>query len=115
MTPFDPNEPLWDDLQAAEFLRLSPGSLRKARMSGGGPPYMKIGHRVRYVPRLVVEWCAERAQHSTAERQDHEPLCPTDYHAPPRPGPCDRLRTLRADSGRSRMARQDTVPADGDR
>ena len=63
----DPNEPLWDDCQAAEFMRLSPGTLRKARMSGSGPPFLKIGHRVRYVPRLLAEWCASAC--STFDRR----------------------------------------------
>jgi hypothetical protein len=53
------DEALWDDLQLAEFLKLSPGTLRKARMVGSGPPFLKFGHSVRYVPYSVREWCAQ--------------------------------------------------------
>jgi predicted DNA-binding transcriptional regulator AlpA len=76
MTPIDPSQPLWTDLQVAEFLQLSSGTLRKARMTGGGPPFLKIGNLVRYLPSAVQEWCAERVRRSTAEQQNHPPLVP---------------------------------------
>jgi hypothetical protein len=74
MIAMPPNESLWDDLEAAAFLKLSPLTLRKARMSGGGPPYLKLGHSVRYLPSSVRDWCAERAQRSTSEQQNRPPL-----------------------------------------
>jgi hypothetical protein len=76
MTPLDPNQPLWDDLQLAEFLKLSPGTLRKARMTGAGPPFLKFGNAVRYDPASVQQWCSERAQTSTSEQHNRPPLAP---------------------------------------
>ena len=79
MRPQD--EALWDDLQLAEFLKLSPGTLRKARMVGSGPPFLKFGHSVRYVPSSVRDWCAQRAQRSTSENSP--PLTPQHPHRGP--------------------------------
>jgi hypothetical protein len=92
MIAMPPNESLWDDLEAAAYLKLSPLTLRKARMSGNGPPFVKLGHAVRYVPSSVRDWCAERAQRSTAE-QSRPPLTPQHQRGP----------------GRPRKARQETV------
>jgi hypothetical protein len=75
------DEALWDDLQLAEFLKLSPGTLRKARMVGSGPPFLKFGHSVRYVPSSVREWCAQRTQRSTSENAP--PLTPEHPHRGP--------------------------------
>jgi predicted DNA-binding transcriptional regulator AlpA len=92
MSPTD--EDLWDDQQTAQFLNLSPLTLRKARMVGSnGPPFVKLGHAVRYVPSSVRQWCAERAQRSTTE-QSRRPLTPQHPHRGP---------------GRPRKARPETV------
>ncbi|MCG8503674.1 MAG: helix-turn-helix domain-containing protein [Sphingomonadales bacterium] len=40
--------PWLDTVEAAEYLRLSPGSLRTFRSRGEGPPYHKAGRAVRY-------------------------------------------------------------------
>jgi|HubBroStandDraft_6_1064221.scaffolds.fasta_scaffold948036_2 hypothetical protein len=84
MIAMPPNESLWDDLEAAAYLKLSPLTLRKARISGNGPPFAKLGHAVRYSPAAVRAWCAERSQHSTAEPSP-PPLTP-QHPSARRPG-----------------------------
>jgi hypothetical protein len=61
-------ESLWDDKDAARFLKSSPSTLRKARMTGSGPPWVKLGASVRYVPSLVQEYVAAQARRSTSEQ-----------------------------------------------
>ena len=61
------NKPLWDENQTAKFLNSSPSTLRKARMTGNGPPFCKLGASVRYVPSLVEKYVAERVRRSTSE------------------------------------------------
>jgi hypothetical protein len=78
------DEALWNDEQAAQFLNLSPLTLRKARMTGNGPAFLKLGHTVRYDPAEVRRWCGERIQHSTAE-QSRPPLTPQHPRGPGRP------------------------------
>ena len=43
-TPCD----LMTTVQAAEYLRVSPKTLEKMRLEGGGPAFYKIGRTVRY-------------------------------------------------------------------
>ena len=51
-------EPLWDESAAAKWLGLSVMTLRKARMTGNGPPFVKLGGAVRYIPSAVLEFAA---------------------------------------------------------
>ena len=44
-------EPLLTELDAARFLNTHPGTLRNWRSKGKGPPYVAVGHAVRYAPR----------------------------------------------------------------
>jgi hypothetical protein len=46
MTPLSP-ESLWDDPEAAVFLKSIPLTLRM-RMTGNGPPFVKLSHALRY-------------------------------------------------------------------
>ena len=55
---------LWDTKHAAEHLGVSKAKLCKARMAGAsGPPFVKIGRHVRYVPEQVEQW----VQHQQAK------------------------------------------------
>ena len=54
--------------EAANFLRLSLSWLAKARMRGDGPPYVKLGHSVRYGEGALLQWMKSRARLSTSER-----------------------------------------------
>lgn len=40
--------PFYSNEEAADFLRLSPRTLEKYRVRGGGPPFRKLGRRVVY-------------------------------------------------------------------
>ena len=55
--------------ELAAFLGLSPRTLDRYRVSGGGPkPFHKFGNRVRYLPATDVEaWAAERRYSSTSD------------------------------------------------
>jgi hypothetical protein len=55
--------------EAARFLRRQQQTLRKWRMRGGGPPYVRIGGvrgRVGYVWRDLQGWLAARTFESTS-------------------------------------------------
>jgi excisionase family DNA binding protein len=46
--------------EAATFLRLSPRTLEKLRVEGGGPRYRKFGRRVRYAIDDLEAWADAR-------------------------------------------------------
>jgi excisionase family DNA binding protein len=55
--------------ELAERLGLSARTLEGWRVAGTGPPYTKIGHRVRYAVADVVAWLAEQKRlRTTAAR-----------------------------------------------
>ena len=47
---------LLDTDQAAEFLKLAPGTLENWRYRRQGPPWIKIGGAVRYEEGALYEW-----------------------------------------------------------
>lgn len=53
--------------EAAEFLRLSPRTLEKQRVQGGGPPYRKFGARVLYSLTDLEAWALDRRRLSTSD------------------------------------------------
>lgn len=53
--------------QAAHFLGMSASFLAKARLSGDGPRYRKIGHAVRYAREDLEVFATESARRSTSE------------------------------------------------
>jgi predicted DNA-binding transcriptional regulator AlpA len=53
---------------AANFLRLSPSWLAKARGRGDGPPYMKLGRCIRYGEGALLQWTKSRVRLSTSGR-----------------------------------------------
>ena len=52
--------------EAASFLRLSPRTLEKQRVVGGGPPFKKFGSRVLYDEADLSEWAKKRTFDSTS-------------------------------------------------
>lgn len=52
--------------QAAEFLGVSPATLCKWRVFGGGPRYKKLGRVVVYDPADLREWLDTRSRRSTS-------------------------------------------------
>lgn len=53
--------------EAATFLRLSPRTLEKQRVLGGGPRFRKFGARVVYATDDLQTWADSRAYDMTSE------------------------------------------------
>ncbi|WP_425478640.1 helix-turn-helix domain-containing protein [Luteimonas marina] len=51
--------------EAAAFLRLSPRTLEKMRVIGGGPRFRKFGRRVMYAVEDLVAWADARSFEAT--------------------------------------------------
>ena len=69
MTP-DPNKPagvFLDNKEAADFLKLSPRTLEKHRVIGGGPRFRKFGRRVVYALADLEAWANERICDDTSD------------------------------------------------
>ena len=67
--------------EAAEFLRLSPRTLEKQRVIGGGPRFRKFGRRVMYAISDLEAWADARSFEMTSDPQY------TEQHAARRSGP----------------------------
>ena len=61
--------PLQNEKQAAEWLGLSVRWLQESRVTGEGPPFLKIGRSVRYRIEDLDAWSRERLHRSTSEYQ----------------------------------------------
>lgn len=59
--------PFWNTREAAAYLRSSPRTLEKYRLSGDGPPFVKIGRKVLYEIEAVKRWAKERRRRSTSD------------------------------------------------
>jgi predicted DNA-binding transcriptional regulator AlpA len=55
--------------QAAERCSLSPRTLEKLRITGGGPPFIRLGGAVRYQPEDLDAWIASNRRRSTSDDQ----------------------------------------------
>lgn len=53
--------------EAAAWLKLSPRTLEKQRVIGGGPPFRKFGRRVVYALADLEAWSTERTCASTSD------------------------------------------------
>jgi predicted DNA-binding transcriptional regulator AlpA len=53
--------------ETADLLRVSESWLAKRRMRGDGPPFIKKGRSVGYLPSGVVRWLKSRQRSSTSE------------------------------------------------
>jgi len=63
-------EPLLNVAQVSELTGRAVSTLEKDRLTGYGPPYLKLGRLVRYRRRDVEAWLDEgRTHHSTSEYQ----------------------------------------------
>ena len=60
--------PLLDTESAATELDVSSSFLNKARLTGKGPRFVKIGRAVRYEPSEIALWLAGRRRHSTSHK-----------------------------------------------
>ena len=54
--------------EASKLVGVSVSSLHKMRMRGDGPPYAKVGQRVRYRPSDLAAFVASRIVRSTSEQ-----------------------------------------------
>lgn len=66
--------------EAAEFLRLSPRTLEKQRVIGGGPRFRKFGRRVMYAVIDLEAWADARSFEMTSDPEYAE------QHTARRPG-----------------------------
>lgn len=53
--------------EAAEYLRLSPRTLEKQRVIGGGPKFRKFGRRVMYAVADLDAWADQRSFEATSD------------------------------------------------
>lgn len=53
--------------EAAQYVRLSVSFLNRARLTGDGPTYLKLGRRVVYETGALDQWLASRRRRSTSE------------------------------------------------
>lgn len=58
---------LLNEIQAARMLGMSPAWVQRKRWSGGGPPFIKIDHAVRYRLEDLEEWINSRVRTSTSD------------------------------------------------
>jgi hypothetical protein len=75
----DPNgservSPFYSNQEAADFLHLSPRTLEKMRVIGGGPPFRKFGRRVFYTLADLEDWAGRRRCDSTSDPAWKPPL-----------------------------------------
>ncbi len=73
-TPAQPQRYLTND-EAADYLRLSPRTLEKQRVLGGGPKFRKFGRRVMYAVADLDAWAEERSFETTSDPEY------TEHHA----------------------------------
>ncbi|HCG1270299.1 TPA: helix-turn-helix domain-containing protein [Pseudomonas aeruginosa] len=65
-TPAQPQRYLTND-EAADYLRLSPRTLEKQRVIGGGPRFRKFGRRVMYAVSDLDAWADARSYEATSD------------------------------------------------
>jgi hypothetical protein len=65
--PSDQRQRYLTNREAAEFLRLSPRTLEKQRVLGGGPRYRKFGRRVLYAFDDLEAWSNAHVFHMTCD------------------------------------------------
>jgi hypothetical protein len=53
--------------EAADYLRLSPRTLEKQRVIGGGPRFRKFGRRVMYAVTDLDSWADQRSFEATSD------------------------------------------------
>lgn len=58
---------LIDEAAFCALASLKPSTVRKQRMTGSGPPFVKVGRSVRYRRKDVLDWIASRTVRTTAQ------------------------------------------------
>jgi hypothetical protein len=67
VTPQSPSARYLTNAEAAAFLRLSPRTLEKQRVIGGGPRFRKFGRRVMYAIVDLETWADARSFEMTSD------------------------------------------------
>ena len=70
------SQKLYNEVEAADMLNMSIAWMQRMRWSGNGPPFVKIGHAVRYRPEDIQDWINERLRTSTSDCQRDCSTCP---------------------------------------
>lgn len=65
--PLDARARTVDPKEAAERLGLEASTLANKRWRGGGPPYLKVGGRVRYRLSDLADWLDKQIRRSTSD------------------------------------------------
>jgi hypothetical protein len=66
-------QPLLDEEEVAQQLRVTVACLRKWRLLGKGPRYVKVGNRVRYSEQDLTGWLATQPAGGTGlQERNHE-------------------------------------------
>jgi len=65
--PAAARSPYFSNKEASDYLRLSPRTLEKYRMIGGGPRFHKLGRRVVYCVTDLRDWADRRIFDTTAD------------------------------------------------
>ena len=60
MEPFSTGGTLMTEVDVSRRLRISIATVRRWRLLGGGPTYLKIGASVRYRPEDLSKWVESR-------------------------------------------------------
>jgi predicted DNA-binding transcriptional regulator AlpA len=64
----NPIDPLMHPQEVAKLLNVSLSWLAKSRLTGTGPPFIKIGRAVRYLESAVRDYIRARTRTSTSEK-----------------------------------------------
>jgi hypothetical protein len=65
-----PQTPFLREAEAADLLRLAAGTLQNRRISGGGPPFLKLGGRIVYARADLIAWAEAQRRTSTSDLGD---------------------------------------------
>ena len=60
-------ETLLTPVQAADFLQIKPNTLAKWRVTGEGPPFVRVGRAIRYSMRELMRFIERQTRRSTSE------------------------------------------------
>ena len=82
--PAQPQRYMTND-EAAEYLRLSPRTLEKQRVIGGGPKFRKFGRRVMYAVSDLDAWADQRSYDESEcddlrDRSRRSAAVPAEHH-----------------------------------
>ncbi len=63
----DVDGPLWDENEAAAWLKVAVATLRRWRWAGKPPTFVKIGGLVRYEPQTLIDLVIDGRRNSTSD------------------------------------------------